>query len=141
MNSELKKMAVSAINNQWIKGAKNLVMGFANKTFMERMDWLYTCYGKITLIHLMKNQDKMQTSYHVEGPIEILFDQINMGQELLIAVNSPLSDRKHSYIGIAQILATQVYTHAYPMWENVLANKCTWVRFKVHFWEAYLDWE
>ena len=101
MNSELKKMAVAEINNQCIKGTKNLVMGFANKTFVEQMDRLYTGYGKITPWDLMKNQDKMQTSYHIEEAIEILFDQINMGQELLIAVTSPFSDCQHVDMGIA----------------------------------------
>ena len=86
ISSDLNKMAVAAINDQCIKGAKNLIMGFAKNTLVEQMDWLYTCYGKITLRDLMKNQDKMQTSYHVEEAIEILFDEINTGQEFLIAV-------------------------------------------------------
>ena len=86
ISSDLNKMAVAAINDQCIKGAKNWVMGCANKTLVEQMNWLYTRYGKIRLRDLMKNQDKMQTSYHVEEVIEIIFDEINTGQEFLIAV-------------------------------------------------------
>ena len=35
MNSALKKIVDTAIYDQWIKGSKDLVMGYANKTFVE----------------------------------------------------------------------------------------------------------
>ena len=39
MNSALKKIMLSAIDDQWLKGTKDLVMGYANKMFVELMDW------------------------------------------------------------------------------------------------------
>ena len=44
-------------------------------------------------------------------------------------------------MGISHILETQEYTHAYQMWEIILANKRTQVRFKNKFQEAYLGRE
>ena len=41
MNSALKKIVVADIDEQHIKGAKDLVMGYANKSFVELMDCLY----------------------------------------------------------------------------------------------------
>ena len=38
MNSALKKIVVAASNNQWLKRAKDLVMGYANKKFVELVD-------------------------------------------------------------------------------------------------------
>ena len=38
MNSSLKKIVVAAFNNQWMKGAKDLVMVYANKKVLELVD-------------------------------------------------------------------------------------------------------
>ena len=115
MNSDRKDIIVASINDLRLKGSKYLVVGYTNKTSVEIMYWLYIFYGKITPDELMKNQYTMQSSYHVEEPIEILFDQIKTGKEFEIAGNYPLTDRRLSDMGISQILATQEYTHAYHM--------------------------
>ena len=62
MNSALKTVLVGAIKNQLLTGTKYLVVGYANKKFVELMDWLYICYGKINTGELMNNQDTMQAS-------------------------------------------------------------------------------
>ena len=74
MNSSLRKIVVAAIDDQWLKGAKYLVMGYTNKTFVELFYWLYISYGHIKPVDLMNKQDTMQALYHVEDPIEIIFD-------------------------------------------------------------------
>ena len=38
MNSAIKKIAVAAIRNQWIKGVKDIIMRYANKYFFPLMD-------------------------------------------------------------------------------------------------------
>ena len=58
MNIALKKIFIAAIDNQWIKGTKYMVMGYSKKSFVELMDWLYVWYGQIMLGYLMKNQGK-----------------------------------------------------------------------------------
>ena len=55
----------------------------------------------------MKNQYTIQALYHMEDPIEILFDQIEMVQFFIIKVNYPFTDRQFADMGIAQILETQ----------------------------------
>ena len=94
MNIFLKKIVVAAINNQWLKGANDLILEYANKTFLELMYWLYIHYRQIYPGDLMKNRDMMQTLYHVEEPIEILFNHIETGQEFSIAGNLPFSNRQ-----------------------------------------------
>ena len=44
-------------------------------------------------------------------------------------------------MGVAKILVAQEYTYEYCMWKSLTANDRTWVRFKAHFQEAYLDRE
>ena len=79
--------------------------------------------------------------YHVEEPIEILFDQLDMGLEFAIAGNSPFSDHQLADMGIAQILATWEYTHAYRMWKIIVTNERTCVCFKANLQEENLDME
>ena len=62
-------------------------------------------------------------------------------QEFAIAGNYPFSDQQLAYMGVAKILATQEYTHAYRMWKSTTNNERTWVSFKAHFQESYLDRE
>ena len=115
MNSYLKKIVVAIINNQWLNRAKDLTMGYAKNKFVDIMNWLYIRYRKFTHGYLMKNQDTMQTSYHVEELIQILFNKIKTVQEFMIAGNSPFFYHQLVDMGTAQILATQEYTHVYHM--------------------------
>ena len=39
-----------------------MVMGYANKSFVDLINGLYVQYGKITPGNLMGNQDKMQAT-------------------------------------------------------------------------------
>ena len=80
MNSAIKKIAFAAIDGQWIKGEKYTVMGYANKSFVDLMDWMYVRYGQITPGEKMQNQEEMQATYNVKDPINILFYQIETGQ-------------------------------------------------------------
>ena len=63
------------------------------------------------------------------------------GKEFAIAGNSTFSDWQLEDMDVAKILATQKYTHTHRMWKRVAANDITWVRFKAHFQEAYMDRE
>ena len=74
MNSALNKIVVAAIDDQWNKGGKYIVMGWANKYFVELMYWIYLSYVQITPRDLMINQGKMKVTYSIEDPIEIPFD-------------------------------------------------------------------
>ena len=76
MNISAKKIVFASIEDQWLKGENDLVMGYANKTFVELMYWLYIHYGRITPVNLTKNKYTMQTSYHVKELTEIIFNQI-----------------------------------------------------------------
>ena len=44
-------------------------------------------------------------------------------------------------MGVTKILKTQEYAHAYHMWKSIADDDRTWVRFKAHLKEAYLDRE
>ena len=77
----------------------------------------------------------------MEELIEILFDQIETGQEFAIAGNSHFTDRQLADMGIYQTPVTQECTHAYRMWKIILENERTWVSFRTNFKEEYLYWE
>ena len=62
-------------------------MRYADKSFVELMEWLYVWYVQIMPRGLKRNQYKMQVKYNAEYPIETFFDQMEMGQEFTIAIN------------------------------------------------------
>ena len=72
----------------------------------------------------------MQAMYKVEDPIEIPFYQMETGQEFVIAVNSPFSNRQLADMGIDRKIATQEYTHANKMCNSIAADERTWVHLK-----------
>ena len=79
MNSALKRFFVTTILNECIKGAKDMVMGYAKQLLVELMDWLYIWYGQINPVYLMWNQYDMQATSSVKYLIDILFDQMETG--------------------------------------------------------------
>ena len=50
MNSNLKKIFVAATNEKCIKVAKDMVMGYTDKSFVYLMDWIYARYVQITTV-------------------------------------------------------------------------------------------
>ena len=68
MYSTPKKNVAVSINDQWIKGARDMVLGYANNSFVQLMDWFYIWYVQIMPRDLLINQDKMQTTYNIEDP-------------------------------------------------------------------------
>ena len=89
----------------------------------------------------MQNQEDMQGMYNVEDPINILFDQIDTGQEFAVEGNSPFSDWQLVDMVVANIMALQEYTHSYHMWKSIAADDRTWLQFKEQSQKAYLDIE
>ena len=49
----------------------------------------------------------MQAMYNVKDPIEIMFDQMDIGQEFEIAGNLPFSGRHLVDMGVTKIFATR----------------------------------
>ena len=90
-----------------------MVLGYTIKSLMELMDCIYVRYGQIAPRGLMRNQDEMKVTYNAEYPIEILFDQMDTGQELAIAGNTTFSNRQLADMGVSKILTTKEYTHEY----------------------------
>ena len=81
----------------------------------------------------------MKAIYNVEDLIDIMFNQMETGQEFKIAENSPFYDQQLVEMGIERILVIQEYTDIYRMWKSIAANDWTWVQFKAHLQEAYLE--
>ena len=71
-----------------------MVMGYANKSFIDLMDWLYVRYGQITPGDLMQNQKDIQATYNTQDPIKTPFDKIKTGKEFAVAGNSPFFDQQ-----------------------------------------------
>ena len=68
MYSTPKKNVAVSIDDQWIKGARDMVLGYANNSFVQLMDWFYIWYVQIMPRDLLINQDKMQATYNIEDP-------------------------------------------------------------------------
>ena len=66
MNSAWRKLWPQKFDDQWLKGVKELVTGYENKTFVEPMYWIYINYRQITPGDITKNQYTMHTLYHVK---------------------------------------------------------------------------
>ena len=75
--------------------------------FVILRDSLYVRYVQITPGDLTRNQDEVQAMYNVKDPIEIMFDQMDIGQEFEIAGNLPFSGRHLVDMGVTKIFATQ----------------------------------
>ena len=64
----------------------------------------------------------MKVTYNVKESIDIMFDQMKMGQDFTIAGKPPFSDRQLTDMGVAKTLATRDYTHVYCMWKSITAE-------------------
>ena len=75
----LKQQLLCAVNEMFTRALKNRYIGYANIITKALLTHLFTTYGKISGNDLRLNNVKMNTTYDVNLPIEVLFDQVEDG--------------------------------------------------------------
>ena len=139
VDAALKKQLIDATDVTYITAIKNRTTGFALVTTRTMIAHLYTNYGRITADTLTDNENKMKQDWDITTPIELLFDQIDEGQEYAAAGNEPYSDPQLVRIGYHLIETTKHMELACRDWRAKPAADKTWANLKIHMKAAHLD--
>ena len=95
----LKQQLLGAVDDMFTRVLKNRYIGYANVTTKKLLNHLFATYGKITGNDLRVNDTRMNASYDVNLPIEVLFDQVEDRMDYVDAGNHPKTPRKIVMIG------------------------------------------
>jgi hypothetical protein len=74
----LKKQIITVCWPTYLKILNNDMVGFANRTARDMIEYLLLSYGSITAVDLEQNFENMQKAWDPQQPVETLFKHIQV---------------------------------------------------------------
>eukprot|EP00957_Ditylum_brightwellii_P029208 2207804-Ditylum_brightwellii.AAC.1 len=92
MDKALQNQLLASVNDEYTKALKQNPVGYMNRNTFEVLQHLYSDYGHIMPAMLQALYAAMDQPYNPTLPIEDLFDQINVVQDLAMANGTGYSE-------------------------------------------------
>lgn len=136
-DAALKQQLLEAIGEVYVESLRNIHTGYTTVTTLQLLTHLYTNYGQISAMDLDENEKRMKAKYDPNDPIDKLFKQIELAEELAITGNAPFTARQIVNTAFLLIFATGVYEDECKAWKRRPLAQQTWANFKTDFMAAY----
>lgn len=135
----LQQQLLSVFDEEYLRGLRNMHMGYVGVSTNTMLQHLYDNYGVITAVDIEDNDTTMRAEYDPSQPIEVLFHQIETAVEFAEAGNRPYDPKQVVSRAYLLILKTGLYAEACKDWENKTEPQKTWVSFKAYFTKHHRD--
>jgi hypothetical protein len=113
------------------------MVGFANTSAREMLEYLFLSYGSITAVDLERNFENMRKAWDPQQPVETLFKQIQDCVDYAEAGGITIGESQKLSTAYTKVFATGIFHSACRRWNEKDALTKTWSNFKVHFATAY----
>jgi hypothetical protein len=133
----LRKQIITAFEPMYLEILCDDMVGFANTTARDMIDYLFLTYGSITAVDLERNFENMRKPWDPQQPVETLFKQIQDAADYSESGGIPLGEAQQISTAYSKIFATGILMSACRRWNEKADADKTWVNFKAHFAAAY----
>jgi len=135
----LKSQLIAAVDEKFIRSKRNKYVGYANVTTLQLLNHLYENYAKITRNNLCENDQRMNTAYDPNNPIEVLIDQIEDAINFAATGNVPYTPKQIVNVAYNLVFHTRVFNDEYKEWRKLPAVDQTWDQFETTFTQTHQD--
>jgi hypothetical protein len=135
----LKKQIIGVFEPMYLEILNDNIMGYANISARDMLDYLFETYGNITSVDSEINFEHMRRAWNPQQPVEILFKQIQDCADYSEAGGVPIGPSQQINIGYEKIFATGNFMSACRRWNKKLTTGKTWTHFKSHFAAAHRE--
>jgi hypothetical protein len=133
----MKKQIISVFEPLYLDVLNDNMVGFANISARDMLDYLFSTYVNITTVDLEIIFEHIRRAWDPQQPVESLFKQIQDCADYSEAGGVLIGHPQQINVGYAKIFATGHFMRACRRWnEKPLAEK-TWAQFKAHFAAAH----
>ena len=120
----------------YLKGITDRNVGPANVTIHDILAFLFRNYGNITQYDIEENDKKHKEKWDVNTPIEMIFDQIEDGQDYAAAAGQPYTSSQLLTTAYNLVYATGLFLDDCKAWNRLPPNQKTMENFKTTFQQA-----
>jgi hypothetical protein len=133
----LKNQIISVFEPMYLDILNDNMVGYANISARDMLDYLFETYGKITAVDFEINFEHIRLSWDPKQPVDSLFKQIQDCEDYSEAGGLLIGHQKQINIGCAKIFATGHFMSACRRWNKKHAIEKTCTQFKFHFAVAH----
>jgi hypothetical protein len=114
----LKKQIISVLEPMYLDILNDNMVGYANISARDMLDYLFETYVNITAVGLEINFEHMRRAWDPQQPVESLFKQIQDCADYSEAGGVPIGHPQQINVGYAKIFATGHFMSACCRWNE-----------------------
>jgi hypothetical protein len=133
----LKKQIISVFEPMYLDILNDNMVGYANISTRDMLDYLFETYGNITTVDLQINFEHMRRAWDPQQPVNTLFKHIQDCADYSEACGVLIGHPQQINVGYAKIFATGHFMSACRRWNEKPSADKTWAQFKSHFAAAH----
>jgi hypothetical protein len=129
----LKLQVKQAVELSYLSGICNCTTRLSNVSLLAMLNHLFTTYCTISSMQLDANNTEMLKEWDPNMPVELLFTQIEEGQEFADEGGQSYTNQQVLKMALNIIFHTSLFKCTCCKWCECLQAKKTWTNFKTHF--------
>ena len=134
----LRTQIIEAIDSEYLDALRHVDTDMINETIPEIFDFLQLNYGRITEEELVQKEDDLRNyDYDPLKPVDKVFTQIALFQDLCAITNNDKTDRQLCQIGYLIFNRTRAFVDALKKWNATATADKTFAKFKKHMREEH----
>jgi hypothetical protein len=109
IDQAFNRLIIDALEDQFRNALSEEVVGNANRTSLNLLTHLLTCYDMIAPTELMQNYERLNTPYDPNQPKESLFQQIEDARAFAVTGGQPYRDAMIVNVAYTLVLNTWLF--------------------------------
>jgi hypothetical protein len=111
----LKKQIIAVFEKMYLDILNDDMIGCANTSAREMLDYVFTTYGNITLMDLDCNFEDMRNAWDQQQSVGTLFKQIQDSADFSEAGGAPIGAAHHISVCCTKIFTTGIFMSELPL--------------------------
>ncbi len=127
----LRTQIIEAINPEYLDALRHVDTDMINETIPEIFEFLQVNYGRITEEELVHKEEELPNyDYNPLTPVDKVFSQVTLFQDLCAITNNDKSDKQLCQITYLIFSRTRAFVDALKNWNAKSPDEKTFAQFK-----------
>ena len=131
MEQALCTQIIEAVEHEYLDALHHINTDMINETIPEILEFLQTNYGRITEEELVqKEEDLCNYDYNPQAPVDKVFSQVTLFQDLCTITNNDKMDKQLCQIAFLIFNRARAFVDSLKKWNKKDTTQKSFVQFK-----------
>ena len=135
----MRNLILNSVHDTYICALKQKVTRYKMVDPITILDHLWTTYGTIDAADNTANEARMKAPWNPPTPIEVLFNQLEEGQQYAASGGETVDDTQLMRWGYEIIDNTGLFDSDNAKWRKMSSASKTWTQFKIYYSQCEHD--